>query len=256
MQRMTRRTVLAAAFGAAALARGAARRRPDQGRRAAEDRLRLRQPHRRRRLDLPARHRAQGNGKGAGRQGDDQVHRERAGRRRRRARHPRARAERPPADLHHVVRLHEPDDQGRRHVPEDALRARHRLQERGQRRHLQRALLRGPLPRRHRRGQDDQVQRRRLRRRVPDPRGGDGHQRVHPRHEERQPEGRGQGRLGQLVVRPGQGAPGRRHADLAGRRRASRTTPTRRRSCRPPRRRRSTRSPTTPTCRSTARTRT
>ena len=82
-------------------------------RRAAQDRLRLREPDRRRRLDVPARHRPQGNGKGARRQGHDQVHRERAGRRRRRARDPRARAKRPQAHLHDVVRLHEPDDQGR-----------------------------------------------------------------------------------------------------------------------------------------------
>ena len=42
-----------------------------------------------------------------------------------------------------------------RHVPERQLRARDRLQDVEERRHLQRALLRGPLPRRHRRGQDD-----------------------------------------------------------------------------------------------------
>ena len=95
-------------------------------------------------------------------------------------------------------------------VPEGPLRARDRLQDAQERRHLQRALLRRPLPGRHRRRQDDQDQRRRLCRRVSDPRGRDGHQRVHARHAQRQPEGRGEGRLGELVVRPGQGARGRR----------------------------------------------
>ncbi len=72
----------------------------------------------------------------------------------------------------------------------------------------------------HRRRQDDEVERRRLRRRVPDPRSRDGHQRVRARDEERQPEGGGQGHLGQLVVRPGPRARRRGDADLAGRRRA------------------------------------
>ena len=199
---------------------GPARRRAAQGRRAAEDRLRLREPHRRRRLDVPARHRPQGDGEGARRQGHDQVHRKRARGRGRRARDPRARRHRPQPDLHDVVRLHESDDQGRGHVPEGQLRARDRLQDVEERRHLQRALLRGPLPRGHRRGQDVEDQRRGLRRRVPDPRGRDGHQRVRARHAQREPEGRGQGHLGQLVVRPGQGVRGGEHADLAERRRA------------------------------------
>ena len=47
-----------------------------------------------------------------------------------------------------------------------------------------------------------------LRRRVPDPRSAAGDQRVHARRAQRQPEGRGARDLGELVVRPGQGARG------------------------------------------------
>ena len=187
---------------------------------AAQGRLRLCQPGRRRRLDFAARRRAQGNGKGARRQGRHQVRGKRAGGRRRRARDPRARAKRLPADFHDVVRLHESDDQGRQAVSEDVFRARDRLQDRQERRHLQRALLRRSLSRRHRRGADDQVERRRLRRGVSDSRSRDGHQRIHPRHAQRQPECGDQGRLGQHLVRPGPRARSRRYADLAGRRRA------------------------------------
>ena len=53
-------------------------------------------------------------------------------------------------------------------VSERQLRARDRLQDGEERRHLQRALLRRPLPGRHRCGQDVEDRRRRLRRRVPD----------------------------------------------------------------------------------------
>ncbi len=63
-----------------------------------------------------------------------------------------------------------PDDQGRDGFSQCRLRACDRLQDGEECRHLQRALLRGPLPGRHRRGQDVQVRRRRLRRRVPDSR--------------------------------------------------------------------------------------
>ena len=102
-----------------------------------------------------------------------------------------------------------------RHVPQGRLRARDRLQDVEERRHLQRALLRGPLSRGHRRRQDVEDGRRRLRRRVSDPRSRHGHQRVRARHAQRQPEGRGEGHLGQLVVRPGQGERSGEHADLA-----------------------------------------
>ena len=68
-------------------------------------------------------------------------------------------------------------------------------------------------------GKMTKSQRPRLRRRVPDPRGAAGHQRVHARRAQRQPQGRSARDLGELVVRPRQGARGRQHADLAGRRR-------------------------------------
>ena len=61
----------------------------------------------------------------------------------------------------------------------------------------------------------------RLRRRVPDSRSAAGHQRVHARRAQRQSR---RPRCSviwvELVVRPGQGARGGRHADVAGRRRA------------------------------------
>ena len=153
-------------------------------------------------LDVPARHRPQGNGKGARRQG----------------RRPSTSKACPEgADAERVIRelaqagnklifttsfgYMNPTLKVAKHVPEDRLRACDRLQDAKQRRHLQRALLRRPLSRGHRRGQDDQVERRRLRRRVSDSRSRHGHQRVRARHAQRQSEGRGEGRLGQLVVR-------------------------------------------------------
>ena len=117
MTLINRTTTLVAVIASAfALALPACR--ATQGRRTAQDRLRLREPDRRRRLDVPARHRPQGNGEGAGRQGDDQVHRERARGCRRRARDPRAGGHRPQPHLHDVVRLHESDDQGRADLPQ------------------------------------------------------------------------------------------------------------------------------------------
>ena len=100
------------------------------------------------------------------------------------------------------------DGEGGEAVPEGQLHARDRLQDRPELRHLQRALLRRPLPHRRDRRQDDQVQHPGLRRRVPDPRGAAGDQRVHARRAQRQSEGRGARDLGELVVRPGQGARG------------------------------------------------
>ena len=101
----------------------AARRAPG----AAQGRLRLCRPDRRPWLDLPPRRRPAGGREGLPRQGRDQLRRERRRRPRRRARHPPARQHRPRADLHHLVRLHEPDPQGRQAVPEREVRARHRL---------------------------------------------------------------------------------------------------------------------------------
>ncbi len=48
----------------------------------------------------------------------------------RRARDPPAREQGQQADLHHLVRLHEPDAEGREALPEREVRARHRLQAR------------------------------------------------------------------------------------------------------------------------------
>ena len=118
-----------------------ARRRTRRRRRAAEGRLCLRQPGRRRRLDIAAQRRPARDGQGAGRQGEDELRREGAGGRRCRARDPRPRAAGQHPDLHDLVRFHEPDDQGRRGIPEHEVRARHRVQDGRQRQHLQRALL-------------------------------------------------------------------------------------------------------------------
>ena len=100
--------------------------------------------------------------------------------------------------------------------PEGHVHARDRLQDRTELRHLQRALLRRPLSQRRDRRQDDQEQHHRLRRRVSDPRGAAGHQRLHARRAQRQPQGRSARDLGELVVRPGQGARGGQHAAFAG----------------------------------------
>ena len=93
-----------------------------------------------------ARHGRPGGREGARRQGRDDLRRERA----RRARTPSAPSSAWPAagckhHLHHLVRLHGPDAQGRGEVPGREVRARHRLQDRAERHHLQRPLLRGPL---------------------------------------------------------------------------------------------------------------
>ena len=71
---------------------------------------------------------------------------------------------------------------------------------------VQRPLLRRPLPEWRHRRQDDQDQRRRLRGILPDPRSGDGHQRLHPRHAQRQSQGRSARGLGEFLGRPRQGA--------------------------------------------------
>ena len=95
------------------------------------------------------------------------------------ARDPRARGRWLEARLHDIVRVHESDSQGRAAIPERDVRSRYRLQDGEKRRRLQRALLRGTLPVRHHRGQDDEDQRRGLRRRVSDSRTRPGHQCVH-----------------------------------------------------------------------------
>ena len=81
--------------------------------RTTEDRVRLRRPGRRRRLDLRARQRTQGARKAIRRQDHHQLRRERARGGRRRARVPRHGGPGQQADLRHHVRLHGADDEGR-----------------------------------------------------------------------------------------------------------------------------------------------
>ena len=190
-----------------------------RGRHTVQGWVCLRQPDQRCRMDFSARLRAQGDGKGARRQSRRPVRRKCSRGRGRRTRDTRPRQLRQSAHLHDVVRIHESDDQGRAAVSQDLLRARDRLQARQQRRHVQRALLRGTLSRGHCGRQHDQDRRRGLRRRIPDSRGRDGHQRVHPRHAQRQAQRRGQGRLGKRMVRSGTRARGGRHAGFPRRRR-------------------------------------
>ena len=134
-------------FASALAVGGAVRRRG-----AAQGRLRLRRPGRRRRLDLCARPGAAGAREGVLGQGQDHVRRKRARRRGCRARHSPARGRRPQGDLHHLLRLHERDRQGRPELPERDLRACDRLQDRQEPGRVRSAFLRGRLPaRRHRR---------------------------------------------------------------------------------------------------------
>ena len=96
----------------------------------AQGLLRLCRPERRRRLDASSttsgRQRVE---KELGDKVETDLRRERAGRPGRRARHRAPRARRLQAHLHHLVRLHGPDAQGRREVPGREVRARHRLQD-------------------------------------------------------------------------------------------------------------------------------
>ena len=199
---------------------GAGRRRGVRGERdgGGQHLFRLREPDRGRRLDVPARPRPQGHGEGARRQGDDEIRRERRRGRRRRAGDPRARAERLQGRVHDELRLHELHGEGGEAVPAGHLHARHRLQAGPELRHVQRALLRRPVPDRRDRRQDDEVERPGLCRRVPDPGSAAGDQRVRPGRAQREPEGRGARDLDQFLVRPRQGARGGEHADRAGRR--------------------------------------
>ena len=140
---------------------------------------------------LSARPRAARDAAGARRQGDDALRRIRARGRRRRARHARPRrAGRAPIFATSFGYL-EPALRVAADFPEHDLRALRRLQERAQPRHLQRALLRGPLPRRAGGGQHDAQRHRRLRRRLSGARGDPGHQCLRARHARGEPEGAG-----------------------------------------------------------------
>ncbi len=111
------------------------------------------------------------------------------------------------------------DQQGGRQVPRREVRARHRLQARpSERLDLQFEVLRGPLRAGRDRRQDVQGRRRRLHRLVPDPRGGDGHQRLRARRAVGQPGLQGEGGVGQHLVRSRQGSRRRQGADRPGRR--------------------------------------
>ena len=202
------------ALGASILA--LARRRSAAGRR-----LRLCQPDRRGRLDLPARARPARPRARPRAAGEDGVRR--GGRRRPGLGAGDARPGRGPgreAGLRHQLRLPRPGAARRRRVPGGEVRACRRLQERAQPRHLRRPLLRGALAGRLAGRAGEPERRGRLRRRLSGARGGAGHQRLHPRHARRQAEGAGAGALAQHLVRPGPGARRRPGADRPGRRRA------------------------------------
>ena len=136
-----------------------------------------------------------------GRQGEDHLRRERRRRPRCRARDPRPGAAGPQADLHAQLRLHGAHAEGGEGLPGREVRIHHRLQDGAQRRHRQRPLLRGPLPGRRRGGPHDQDPRGGLCRGLPDSRGAAGHQCLHARHALGGPEGAGQGRVAQRLVR-------------------------------------------------------
>ena len=106
-----------------------------------EARLRLSRPGRRLWLELGAQQGPARDGRGAQRSGRLELRRERQGRRERDPDHQGPRATGQQADLHRVVRLHGPDDRGRQTIAGHQVRALRRLQEGGQRRPLQRALL-------------------------------------------------------------------------------------------------------------------
>ena len=158
------------------------------------------------------------------RQGRDHLRGERAGGRFR-ARHRAAGPHRPRPDLHDLLRLHGADPEGRQEVPEHQVRARHRLQARSEPLDLRGEVPRGPLHHRPDRRQDDQVEHHRLCGRLPDPGSGRRHQRLLPRRAIGEPERQDQGRVGQFLVRPGEGRrcrqgaarPGRGHARPAHR---------------------------------------
>ena len=174
-------------------------------------------PDRRFRLVVPARPGpARGRGS-ARRRRRDLLSGKRAGRRRCRARTGAPRTFGLRHHLHHLVRLHGCDEQGRGQVSRHQVRACDRLQARArERRDLQLEVPRGPLRPGRDRGQPLQGRRGGLHRLVPDPRGGDGHQRVRARGAVRQSRLQGQGRVGQYLVRPGQGSRRRQGADRPG----------------------------------------
>ena len=132
-------------------------------------------------------------------------------------------AHRPQADLHHLVRLHGRDRQGREEISERDVRARDRLQARQEPRDLFGPLLRRPLHPGPDRRQDVEDRHDRLHRLVPDPRSRLRHQRHDARRAVGAPGHEGEDHLGEHLVRPRQGSgrgararrSGRRHPDPA-----------------------------------------
>ena len=189
--------------------------------RAAEDRVRLRRPGRRRRLDLRARQRPQGDREGIRRQGRDQLRRERARGGRRRARVPRHGRPGQQADLRHHLRLHGADAQGRRrHARTSSSSTPPATRRADNMRTYDTPHLRRRLHGRRDRRRHDQDQHARRGRLGPDPRGDPQHQQLHAGRAVGQPEDQDQGRLGQRVVQPAEGNRGRAVADQRRRRRA------------------------------------
>ena len=108
--------------------------------------------------------------------------------------------------------------------PEREVRACDRLQARAQPRDLCGEVPRGPLHHRPDRRQDVEVRHHRLCRRLPDPGSRRRHQLVFPRRPVGEPEHQDQGRLGELLVRSGQGSRRRQGAARPGRRRLAQHT--------------------------------
>jgi hypothetical protein len=138
-------------------------------------------------------------------------------------RQPRARREQD--HLRDLLRLHGRDGGGREEVPGRLLRARYRLQDRQELRQLLRRRRGRDLPLRDRRGCRDQEQHGRLHRPVPDPRDHPARERLRTRRPAREADREGEARLDEVVVRPGEGAEGRREP---GRGRRGRDRPERR----------------------------
>ncbi|CAA9581271.1 MAG: Nucleoside ABC transporter, periplasmic nucleoside-binding protein, partial [uncultured Thermomicrobiales bacterium] len=187
--------------------------------RADQGCLHLRQPGRRPRLDLGPRP-GSDRPPGGDAQRRDGLPGERAGEPgRRRARYPPVRRGRGENHLHHLLRLHGPDDQRRRKLSRDRLRPHLRLQDRRERRYRLRQDRGAALRLRPDCGRDDGVEPDWLRRRLPHPRGDPRHQRLHSRRPRDESRGDRPRRLDEHLVRPPEGAAGCRSAARRRRRR-------------------------------------
>ena len=140
-------------------------------------------------------------------------------------------------DLHHLVRLHGPDHQGRGEISRREVRARDRLQDEARETSppttpasTRAATSSARSPRRNVEGRA-----RRLHRLVPDSRSGDGHQLLHARRAVGQSRLQGEDRLGEFLVRSRQGSRRREGAVRPGRRHHRPAHRLARRRCRSPR---------------------